>query len=185
MPPLDEAFYARMLTLSDAELFTYIHQYSRYKAEAVQAAIAELHARGVSLSPDDLSEIDRYFTRNDPPLTRSFLVTLRHLRWLSYAILVLGLLSAVVLYVTASPPPQHPLGYDPFASKKYVRDLEIYGGKINVIAVELRQSLHKLWQGKNLAYTIAFLTALVASLCWYIGSHAASHLDTHAENTEI
>jgi hypothetical protein len=123
MPPLDDAFYARMLTLSDAELFTYIHQYSRYKAEAVQAAIAELHARGVSLSPDDLSEIDRYFTRNDPPLTRPFLVALRHLRWLSYAILVLGLLSAVVLYVTASPLPQHPLGYDPFASKKYVRDL--------------------------------------------------------------
>src|SRR4029434_10148320 len=82
----------------------------------------------------------------DPPLTRPFLVALRHLRWLSYAILVLGLLSAVVLYVTASPPPQHPLGYDPFASKKYVRDLEIYGGKINVIAVKLRQSLHKLWQ---------------------------------------
>ena len=62
MPPLDDAFYARMLTLSDAELFTYIHQYSRYKAEAVQAAIAELHARGLSLSPDDRSAIDRSTT---------------------------------------------------------------------------------------------------------------------------
>jgi len=49
MPPLDDAFYARMLTLSDAELFTYIQQYSRSKADAVQAAIAELHARGLSL----------------------------------------------------------------------------------------------------------------------------------------
>jgi hypothetical protein len=181
MPPLDDAFYARMLTLSDAELFNYIHQYSRYKAEAVQAAIAELHARGLSLSHDDLSAIDRYLTRNDPQITRPCLVALRHLRWLSYAMLVLGLLSAVVLYVTASPPPQHPLGYDPFTSKKYVRDLEIYGGKINVIAVAFRQSFSKLWQGKNLAYTIAFLTVVVASLCWYIGSHAASNLNTHAE----
>ena len=179
MPPLDDAFYARMLTLSDAELFHYIHQYSRYKAEAVQAAIAELHARGLSLSPEDLSALDRYFTRHDPQLPRPCLVALRHQRWLSYAMLILGLLSAVVLYVTASPP--SPLGYDPFASKKYVRDLEIYGGKINVIAVEFRQSLPQLWQGKNLAYTIAFLTVLVASLCWYIGSHAASHLETHAE----
>ena len=181
MPPLDDAFYARIFTLSDAELFTYIHQYSRYKVEAVQAAIAELHARGLSISPDDLSAIDRYFTRNNPQRTPPFLVDPRHLRWLSYATLILGLLSAVFLYVTASPPPQHPLEYDPFASKKYVRDLEIYGGKINVIVVKFRQSLHKLWQGKNLAYTIAFLTVLVASLCWYMGSHAASHLETHAE----
>jgi len=181
MPPLDDAFYARMLTLSDAELFTYIHHYSRYKAEAVQAAIAELDARGLSLSPDDLSAIDRYFTRNDPQITRPCLVVLCHLRWLSYAILILGLLSAGFLYVTASPPPQHPLGYDPFANKKYVRDLEIYGGKINVIAVEFRQSFSKLWRGKNLAYTIALLTVLVASLCWYIGFRAASELDTHAE----
>jgi hypothetical protein len=178
MPPLDDAFYARMLTLSDAELFHYIHQYSRYKAEAVQAAIAELHARGLSLSHDDLSAIDRYFTRNDPPITRPFLIALRHLRWLSYAMLVLGLLSAVLLYVTASPPPQHPLGYDPFASKKYVRDLEIYGGKINVIAVEFRHSWSQLWHGKNLAYLIACLTVLVASLCWYIGGRATSELDT-------
>src|SRR5215510_14106691 len=176
MPPLDDAFYARMLTLSDAELFTYIQQYSRYKADAVQAAIAELHARGLSLSPDDLSAIDTYFTHHDPQITRSFLVALRHLRWLSYAILMLGLLSAVVLYVTAPPPP--PLGYDPFTSKKYVRDLEIYGGKINVIAVEYRHSWSQLWHGKNLAYTIACLTVLVASLCWYIGGRATSELDT-------
>jgi hypothetical protein len=178
MPPLDDAFYARMLTLSDAELFTYIHQYSRYKTEAVQAAIAELHARGLSLSPDDLSAIDRYFTRHDPQITCPFLVALRHLRWLSYAMLILGLLSAVVLYVTASPPPPSPLGYDPFASKKYVRDLEIYGGKINVIAVEFRHSWPQLWHGKNLAYIIACLTVLVSSLCWYIGGRATSELDT-------
>jgi hypothetical protein len=94
---------------------------------------------------------------------------------------IIGIGSAVFLYATASPPPQHPLGYDPFASKKYVRDLELYGGKINILAVEFRQWFASLWRGKNLAYTIALLTVLLSSLLWRMGSHAASHLDTHTE----
>ena len=93
----------------------------------------------------------------------------------------LGICSAVFLYVTASPPPQYPLGYDPFASKKYVRDLELYGGKINILAVEFRQWFDRLWRGKNLAYIIAFLTVILAYFFWFMGSHSASHLDTHAE----
>ena len=47
MQPLDDLFYARLFTLSDAELFTYIHHYSRYKADAVHAALAELRMRGL------------------------------------------------------------------------------------------------------------------------------------------
>ena len=42
MPPSDDPFYARLPTLSNAELFTYIHHYSDYKVDAVQAALAEL-----------------------------------------------------------------------------------------------------------------------------------------------
>jgi len=94
---------------------------------------------------------------------------------------IVGICSAVFIYATASPPPQHPLGYDPFASKKYVRDLEFYGGKINLLAVEFRQWFDSLWRGKNLAYTITFLTVLLASLLWRMGAHAASPLDTQAE----
>src|SRR2546421_493632 len=44
---------------------------------------------------------------------------------------------AIFLYVTASPPPDYPLGYNPFTSKKYLRELELYGGKLNIIAVQL------------------------------------------------
>ncbi|HEY5864689.1 MAG TPA: hypothetical protein VI542_03920, partial [Candidatus Tectomicrobia bacterium] len=50
------------------------------------------------------------------------------------------------------------LGYDPFTSKKYVRDLELYGGKITILAVEFRQWCARLWQGHNLAYTIACIS---------------------------
>jgi hypothetical protein len=88
---------------------------------------------------------------------------------------------AIFLYVTASPAPSHPLGYDPFTSKKYLRELEVYGGKINILAVELHQWLASLWRGKPLAYTIACLTIIVAALLWFLGSHSASDLETHAE----
>ena len=87
---------------------------------------------------------------------RPFHLAPRYLRWLSYGIADPRHGLAIVLYVTAcSSPPPHPLGYDPFTSKKYVRELELYGGKINVLAVELRQWLASLWRGKALAYTIA------------------------------
>ena len=185
MHPSDDPFYARLSTLSDAELFNYIHHYSRYKVDAVHAALAELRTRGVHVSNDALSDIARYFTRQDEQRTRLCTYDPRWLRWLSYAIFTLGLCSAVVIYVTTSPPPQHPLGYDPFASKKYVRDLELYGGKINILAVEFRQWLDSLWQGQNLSYTLAFLTVIFSYILWFIGSHSASSLDTHSEKQNV
>jgi hypothetical protein len=181
MPPSDDLFYARLPTLSNAELFNYIHHYSDYKVEAVQAALAEVHTRGLYVSEAVLSDIERYCTRQEQQRMRPFNCDPRHLRWLAYAMVIIGLGSAVFLYATASPPPQPPLGYDPFASKKYVRELEVYGGKINVLAVEFRQWCASLWRGKLLAYTIALLTVLLASLLWRMGSLAAAHRDTQAE----
>ncbi len=177
MPPSDEPFYARIPTLSDAELCTYIHQYSRYKVEAVHAAIAELRTRGLPVSHDTLAEIERYFTLQEHQRTRPCYWDPRHLRWLAYALCTIGIVSAVFLYVTASPPLEHPLGYDPFASKKYLRDLELYGGKMNILAVEFRQWFERLWRGKNLSYTVAVLTVTLSYVLWCIGSHAASNLE--------
>ena len=184
MPSSDDPFYARLATLSDAELFNYIHHYSRYKVDAVHAATAELRMRGVQVSQDELAEIARYFTRKEQQLMRPFNRDPRHLRWLSYGILTLGLGLAICIYVTASPPPHPPLGDDPFASKKYLRELELYGGKMNILAVEFRQWFDRLWQGTHLAYTIALLTISLSSFLWFIGSPAASHHDTQAEKPQ-
>jgi len=181
MNPSDDTFYSRLRTLSDAELFNYTQHYARYKVEAVQAAITELRTRGFHLSNDELSAIESYFTLKETQRTRLFNCDPRWLRLLSYAIFTIGILSAVFTYVTASPPPQHPLGYDPFASKKYLRDLELYGGKINILAVEFRQWLDRLWRGQNLSYTIAFITVILSYIFWFIGSHSVSNLDTHSE----
>jgi hypothetical protein len=137
--------------------------------------------RGLHVSRDALSDIERYFSRQEHQLMRPCNLNPCHLRWLSYVICIIGLCSAMFIYVTASPPPLHPLGYDPFASKKYVRELELYGGKINLLAVEFRQWFAGLWRGQTLAYPIAFLTLVLSSLLWRMGSHTAAHLDTHTE----
>jgi hypothetical protein len=184
MRPSDDLFYVRLLTLSDAEVLSYIDHYADYKIEAVQAAIAELRTRGLHISDDQLSAIDRYFTRHERERLLPFTLAPRQLRWLSYGIFTLGICSAIFLYVTTSPTPQNPLGYDPFDSKKYLRELEVYGGKINILAVQLRQWFESLWRGRNLAYTIAFFTIMLSSLLWFIGSHSSSALETRAEKPQ-
>ena len=178
MPPLDDPFYARLLTLSDAELCTYIQHYAHYKVEAVHAALAELRMRGVYVSENTVAEIKRHFTRHEQQRMRPSPLAPRHLRWLASGICILGIGLAIVLYVTAASPSPPPLGYDPFTSKKYVRALELYGGKINVLAVELHQWLARLWRGKALAYTIAVLTLTLSALLWFIGARAASFRET-------
>ena len=184
MSPLDDPFYARLLTLSDAELCTYIEHYAHYKVEAVHAALAELRTRGVYVSDATVAEIDRYFTRHEQQRMRPSPLAPRHLRWLSYGMLTLGLGLAVLLYMTAAVPSPSPLGYDPFTSKKYLRELELYGGKLNLLAVEFRQWLASLWRGKALAYTIAVLTLMLSALLWFIGARAASFRETQAETPQ-
>jgi hypothetical protein len=78
------------------------------------------------------------------------------------AILVLGFAAAVVIYLTAQPLPENPLGYDPLQNKAYVHDLELYGGTANVLIAEFRDWFDSLWHGKQLAFTAAVITVLAA-----------------------
>ena len=78
------------------------------------------------------------------------------------AILIIGFVAAVVIYLTAQPPPANPLGYDPMDTKKYLHDLELYGGKANVLAAEFQEWFGSLWHGKRLAFTVAAITVLTA-----------------------
>ena len=84
------------------------------------------------------------------------------LRFGTIAILVVGFAAAIVLYATAPPPAANPLGYEPEDTKKYVRDMEMYGGKSNLLAGELREWFGSLWHGKRLAFTVAVLTVIAA-----------------------
>jgi hypothetical protein len=84
-----------------------------------------------------------------------------HLRRLMAAILAVGFASAIIIYLTAGAAPENPLGYEPLETKKYVHDLELYGGKANVLAAEFREWFAGLWYGRNLAYTVAVITVLI------------------------
>ncbi len=84
------------------------------------------------------------------------------LRFGTIAILAVGFAAAIVIYVTAPPPAANPLGYEPEDTKKYVRDMEMYGGKSNLLAGEFREWFDSLWHGKRLAFTVAVLSVIAA-----------------------
>jgi hypothetical protein len=54
-------------------------------------------------------------------------------------ILIIGQGIAIFLYFTAESIP--PDLFNPLSSKRYIRELELYGGKFNVLAAELSPSL--------------------------------------------
>jgi hypothetical protein len=91
----------------------------------------------------------------------------RMLRALSNAILVAGLLASLVIYSTAAPPPDDPLG-SPEDSKQSLRDLQMYGGQAGVLADEIRQWFGSLWHGTRLAVTVAVLAAIAARACRFV-----------------
>jgi hypothetical protein len=77
-------------------------------------------------------------------------------------IVLAGLAAGLVIYVTAGPAAENPLGYRPEDTKRYLRQMEVYGGKANVMAAGFREWFGGLWHGRTLAFTVAVLSALLA-----------------------
>lgn len=74
------------------------------------------------------------------------------------AIMLVGLGSAALIYLTAADVSGSPLGFEPEDSKRYLHDLELYGGKMNVLVSEFMNWFGGLWQGRRLAFTTACIT---------------------------
>jgi hypothetical protein len=64
----------------------------------------------------------------------------------------------------------------PEDSKKYLRDLQLYGGKANVLMDEFRRWFVGLWHGKSLAFTIACISIFVSFGVFYAANHLPSSL---------
>ncbi len=92
----------------------------------------------------------------------------RRQRLVTRAILAVGFTAAVAVWFAASARPGNPLGYDPLENKRYIHDLEVYGGTANVLATEFREWVAGLWYGKNLAYTIAALTLITVGFVRFL-----------------
>lgn len=96
----------------------------------------------------------------------------KRLNMIAAAILLMGLGSAMTIYLTANDASESGYGFeivngtvystDPEHSKKYIRNLELYGGKANVMADEFGRWFDGLWQGKSLATTVAWLTVMIS-----------------------
>jgi hypothetical protein len=96
------------------------------------------------------------------------------------AILIVGFATAVVIYFAAQPPAENPLGYDPLDTKKYLHDLEVYGGKANVLAAELREWFDSLWHGRPLAFTVAVLTLIATGVFRFFATPLPAETKTRA-----
>jgi len=87
-------------------------------------------------------------------------------------ILFFGFGAALAIYLTAANKAEDIAGYEteggylypiaPEDSKTYMRNLELFGGKTNVLAREFIQWFSALWHGKSLAFTVAFITILIS-----------------------
>ena len=84
-------------------------------------------------------------------------------------IVTLGLGSALAIFFLAQGPGANPLGAEPGDSKRYLRDMEMYGGKANLIASQFREWVTGMLHGQSLAYTVTALTLLLALAVWFFG----------------
>lgn len=77
-------------------------------------------------------------------------------------ILSVGLLGSAIIYLTAKNEPDAETAYQfkQEDSKRYVHDLEMFGGKANVVASNFRRWFEGLWAGKELASTVAWITVI-------------------------
>jgi len=101
-------------------------------------------------------------------------------------ILMVGLGSAILIYLTAANDTDSFLGYEgvdgyvhsmaPEDFKMYRHDLELYGGKANVLADEFMRWFAGLWHGKSLAFTVACVTIFISFGFFFVAHLLQSEL---------
>jgi len=98
-------------------------------------------------------------------------------RLVSRAILAVGFASAVLIYFVNA---ESPAGYELEDSKQYLRDMEVYGGKANVLATQLRHWFSGLWHGRSLAFTVAVISVLLALAYRFLATPLPPAVDGNA-----
>lgn len=89
----------------------------------------------------------------------------------SAVIMLVGLGAAAVVYLVAGDVPESVPDFDIEGSRKSLRDLELYGGKANVLVAEFMAWFGGLWHGQYLAYTMASITVVISCVLFYIAHH--------------
>ncbi|MBI5204695.1 MAG: hypothetical protein HZA11_07250 [Nitrospirae bacterium] len=111
---------------------------------------------------------------------------------ISAIILLVGLGSALWIYLAAGDNSESVLGYEisggnaylvaPENSKKYVHDLKLIGGNAAVFADEFSRWFIGLWHGKSLAFTTACIAGFISLVFFFAARIALSHLTSGARD---
>jgi hypothetical protein len=118
-------------------------------------------------------------------LVRKYSSLQNRLYLLGTLILVAGLACAAFVYLTSKDDVSDAIAYEfaggniystqPDESKRYIQDVELYGGKPAVVADDLNRWFGSLWHGRQLAYTLATLSIGLATTCFLAASYLAHH----------
>jgi predicted SnoaL-like aldol condensation-catalyzing enzyme len=84
------------------------------------------------------------------------------------AILVVGLISAVLIYVFAADDSEADAAARIASERMYQHNLEVMGGRFAVYADDFDRWFTSLWHGKTLALTVAVLALAAALVCFGI-----------------
>ena len=106
----------------------------------------------------------------------------RKINRISLLLLALGFGSALIIYRAAEPTVFDPLLGDPMADKKFIHELQVFGGKTNVLAVEFIQWFESLWHGERLAGTVAVLTVVVTLGFRFVAARPDLYAPTSVSN---
>ncbi len=104
------------------------------------------------------------------------------LNLISVAVLLVGLSSAILVYLKAENNLSGVLAYEeeggsvypvmPEDSKRYLRGLELYGGEANVLVDKLGRWFVGLWHGKSLATSVAFITIFISFVVFFTANYS-------------
>jgi hypothetical protein len=89
---------------------------------------------------------------------------------ISVIILLVGLTGGLSIYLSAGGLSDNVPMPGLENSKEYLREVEVYGGKANVLAAEFMQWFDGLWHGQQLAFTVA-LIAIFISFCFAFAAY--------------
>lgn len=107
-------------------------------------------------------------------MTRKSISRQRCLQLMAAVILLAGLGSSAVIYVSAVNSEARMM-ISPYESKSYRHGLELYGGKMNLLANDLMRWFEGLWEGKQRAYTVAWASILIAGVMYSVSRHMRPH----------
>ncbi len=118
--------------------------------------------------------------------------TRRLRKWLyliSASILVIGAVSSVLIYWAAANEESADSGYEIIGgfvypgggayNKKYMHDLQLYGGNAAMLADRFNRWFFGLWHGTTLAYTVAVI-ALLLAFGFFVAARNAQHFQSDA-----